>query len=106
MATKWTTHYKGSEIKVINSWRNGQYLIVNNVVRSEEHDVISSYLTANIVNDEDGELIEVNLWGFWKPRCTIFIDEVEVEITQIQRKIRFTIADLMELKIQSKRITG
>ena len=83
MKSIWTTNYEGHEIKIENTWFSGDRLYVNNNLQDERFNLFSSNLTGHILNQRnEKEDIKVNLGGFFKIDCRLFIGDKKTEVKQ------------------------
>ena len=84
MKSIWTAVYKKNEIKIENTWFNGERLFVNNELQDERRGLFSSNLSGHIYNlNNERENIKVNLGGFYKIECKLFINDKKIEVSQI-----------------------
>ncbi len=82
MKSTWTTNYKNNEIRVENTWFKGERLFVNDTLQDEKFGIFSSDLTGHIINTKnEKESIKVNLGGFWKVSCRLFINDEKIEMS-------------------------
>ncbi len=85
MKSIWTTNYENNEIKIENTWFNGERLFVNGKLQDEKFGFFSSDLTGHIINSKnEKEIIKVNLGGFMKIECRLFINDNKIKATQIK----------------------
>lgn len=85
MKSIWTTNYENNEIKIENTWFNGERLFVNGKLQDEKFGFFSSDLTGHIINTKnEKEIIKVNLGGFMKIECRLFINDNKIKATQIK----------------------
>lgn len=83
MKSIWTTNYENNEIKVENTWFSGERLFVNGELQDKKNGFFSSNLTGHILNsDNEKEQIKVNLFGWIKIDCKLFINDKKIEVTQ------------------------
>ncbi len=85
MKSEWIAKYENSEIRVINTWLDGEKLFVNNEIQDERFGIFGSDLTGHVI-DEKGERknIKVNLGGAFTISCRVFIDDKKMKITKIK----------------------
>ena len=85
MKSIWTTNYENNEIKIESTWFNGERLFVNGKLQDEKFGFFSSDLTGHIMNTKnEKEIIKVNLGGFMKIECRLFINDNKIKATQIK----------------------
>ncbi len=85
MSSVWKTNFKNFEIKVKNTWFNGERLFINDELKDEKFALIAAVLKCEITDKDDTvHRVKVHLGGFFSVKCRLFIDDKEVEITQIQ----------------------
>jgi hypothetical protein len=78
MKSIWTTIYDNNEIKVENTWFNGERLFVNGVLQDEKMGFFSSDLTGHLINGKnERENIKVNLSGAFRINCRLFINALK-----------------------------
>ena len=83
MKSIWTAKYENNEIRIENTWFNGERLFINNVLQDEKSSLASSTLTGQLTNTKnEKEDVKVNLGGFVKIVCNLFIDHKKVAVTQ------------------------
>jgi hypothetical protein len=83
MKSIWTTNYKGNEIKIENTWFNGERLFVNGILQDEKTSLVSSNLTGHLINEKnEKENIKVYLFGYFKIKCKLFINDQKIEVNQ------------------------
>ena len=76
MKSEWIVKYESSEIKIVNTWFNGEMLIVNNEIQDERFGLFGSDLTGHIINEKgERKTIKVNLGGVFSIICRVFIDD-------------------------------
>ena len=81
MKSIWTATYRGNEIKIENTWFNGEKLFVNGQLQDNTFGGFSSKLTGHLINEKmERENIKVQLGGFSKVSCILFIDDKEIKI--------------------------
>ena len=85
MKSIWTANYENNEIKIEKTWFNGERLYVNGNLQDERYGLFGSDLTGHLINSKhERELIKVNLGGFWKIDCRLFINDSKIKLTQIK----------------------
>jgi hypothetical protein len=85
MKSIWIASYENNEVKVENTWFNGERLYVNGILQDERFGFFSSNLTGHIMNSRnEKEAIKVNLGGCWRIDCRLFINDNKVEIKQMK----------------------
>lgn len=83
MKSTWTVVYDNNEIKVENTWFNGERLFVNGDLQDQTNGYFSTNLTGHVINSKnEKEYIKVNLGGFFKIDCLLFINDKKVEISK------------------------
>lgn len=83
MKSIWTTKYENNEIKVENTWFNGERLYVNGILQDEKIGLFSTDLTGHIINQKnERENIKVNLSGALKITCRLFINDRKIKVEQ------------------------
>jgi hypothetical protein len=83
MKSIWTTNYENNEIKVENTWFNGERLYVNGILQDEKTSLFSSNLTGHLINtNNQRENIKVSLFGYVKIKCSLFINDKKIEVIQ------------------------
>ncbi len=83
MKSTWTTIYENNEIKVENTWFNGERLFVNGILQDEKAGIFSTDLTGHLINGKnERENVKVNLSGAVKINCRLFINDRKIEIKQ------------------------
>ncbi|MGI9525999.1 MAG: hypothetical protein ACR2MS_02695 [Weeksellaceae bacterium] len=80
MKSIWIANFKDNEIKVENTWFHGERLYINGKLQDEKFSIFSSNLTGKIQN----EMIKVNLGGFFKVKCSVFVNDTKIKIKQIK----------------------
>ena len=84
MKTEWIVKYENSEIRVVNTWFNGEMLFVNNELQDERFGIFGSDLTGHLINKKgERENIKVNLGGALTISCRIFIDDKKVNAIKV-----------------------
>ncbi|PID63073.1 MAG: hypothetical protein CR986_00395 [Ignavibacteriae bacterium] len=85
MKSIWKTNFKNFEITVENTWFNGERLFINNELKDEKYGTLSSELSCEIIDEENNvHRLKVSLGGFLRVKCSLFINESKIEITQIK----------------------
>ncbi|RTY89148.1 hypothetical protein [Flavobacterium sp. GT3R68] len=83
MRSIWITNFENNEIRIENSWINGEKLFVNNELQDDRLSFLSSNLTGNLINKNGEKLsIKANISGFFKVDCRLFVDNRKLELTQ------------------------
>ena len=83
MKSIWTTNYENNEIKIENTWFNGERLYVNGILQDRKTSLFSSNLTGHLINGKDQrENIKVSLFGYFKINYKLFIDDNKIEVIQ------------------------
>ncbi len=83
MKSIWTADYDQNEIKIENSLFRGERLFVNGELQDERFNLFSSDLTGHLqTKDGEKKTIKVNLGGFFKIGCRLFIDDKKIEVVQ------------------------
>lgn len=81
MKTTWIATYENNEIRVENTWFNGERLYVNNELQDESFGSFSADLTGHLFNAKnEREAIKVHLGGVMKIGCSLFINDRKLEI--------------------------
>ncbi|AZQ61270.1 hypothetical protein EI427_03245 [Flammeovirga pectinis] len=76
MKSEWTITYQTSEIKVVNTWFNGEFLFVNDELQDRTFGLYQSALAGHLINSKgEREMIKIRLGGAFKIKCYIFIDD-------------------------------
>jgi len=79
MKTEWLIKYENSNIKVINTWFQGEKLFVNDKLQDERFGIASSDLTGHIITAKgERKNIKVHLGGFYRIECSAFIDDEKI----------------------------
>lgn len=85
MKSEWIANYENSEIRIVNSWLNGEKLFVNNEIQDERFGVFGSDLTGHVINGKgERKNIKVNLGGLLAVSCRVFIDDKMMTLTKIK----------------------
>ena len=83
MKSIWTANYENNTIKIFNTWLSGEQLFVNDILQDKRAGFFSSDLTGHLMNTKnEKELIKANLFGWFKIKCTLFINDKEIVVTQ------------------------
>ena len=83
MTSIWTANYENNTIKVENTWFKGERLYVNDELQDDTKSLMSAVLTGHLINSKgERENIKVNLGGFTRVSCKLFINDKLVEVTQ------------------------
>ena len=83
MRSIWTAKYENNEIKVENSWFHGERLFVNGKLQDERFGFASSDLSGHVLTNNGKKQIKVNLGGFFKIQCRLFVDDENLETIQV-----------------------
>jgi len=76
MKSEWIVKYENTEIKVVNTWFNGEMLYVNNELQDERYGLFGSDLTGHIINEKgERKNIKVSIGGSLSINCNVFIDD-------------------------------
>ena len=85
MKSIWTTNYENNEIKIENTWFNGDYLYVIDILQYKTFGAFSTKSTDHLINKKnERENIKVNLGGFFKVNCQLFINDKKVEAKKVK----------------------
>ncbi len=84
MNSEWIAKYEENEIRITNSWLNGEKLYVNNQLQDEQLNYITPSRMAGTLLDKNGQKLKIktNLSGFFRVSCRLFIDNNKVELKQ------------------------
>lgn len=83
MRSIWTAVYKGNELRIENTWFNGERLFVNGNLQDLRFGLFSSRLTGHLLNQKgEREKIKISLGGAFKVNCILFINDIKIEVTQ------------------------
>jgi hypothetical protein len=84
MKSEWLAKYEDSEIKIVNGWFTGERLYVNDELQDEQLNFITpSKMTGSLINKNGDKLnIKVNISGFFKVSCRLFVDNKKIELQQ------------------------
>lgn len=84
MRSEWIVKYENTEIKVVNTWFNGERLYVKNELQDEKHGFFGSRLTGHLINQKgERKNIKVNLHANFYVNCIVFIDDKKMAIEKI-----------------------
>lgn len=76
MKTIWIVKYENTEIRVVNTWFNGEILFVNDEMQDEMFGCFSSDLSGHlIIRNGDWKDIKVNIDGAFTISFSVFIDD-------------------------------
>jgi hypothetical protein len=85
MKSEWIANFENSEIRIVNTWLNGEKLFVNNEIQDERFGVFGSDLTGHLINEKgERKNIKVNLGGLLAVSCRIFIDDKMMTLTKVK----------------------
>ncbi len=85
MRSVWKTTYDENEIEIENTWFQGERLYVNGKLQDERQNFFSADLSGHLINtNNEKENIKVNMSGWVKINCRLFINDQKVEVKQIQ----------------------
>lgn len=85
MKSEWIIKYENSEIRVVNTWFNGEMLYVNNKLQDEKFGLFGSDLTGHLINEKgERKNIKVNLGGAFGIECKVFIDDQKMKTKKIK----------------------
>lgn len=85
MKSEWIATYENFEIKVVNTWFNGEMLFVNNELQDKKFGLTGSNLTGHIINQKgERENIKVNLGGAFTLDCNLFIDDKNINVEKVK----------------------
>lgn len=85
MKTIWIANYDENEIRIENTWFNGERLFVNGKLQDEKINVFTSDLVGHVkTNDGERKIIKVNLSGWLTLSCRLFVDDEKIEIKKIR----------------------
>jgi len=80
MKKEWLATCEGSEIKIVNTWFNGERLYVNGEIQDETFGLFSSKLTGHIIGlNGERKNIKASLGGSFSIVCNIFVDDKKME---------------------------
>ncbi len=81
MRSTWTAICENNEIRIENTWFNGERLYVNGNLQDEKFSMFSSCLTGHIINlRNEKEKIKVNIGGLLEIYCRLFINDKKIEL--------------------------
>ena len=85
MKSIWTANYDGNEIRIENSWFKGECLFVNGKLQDERISFLTSDLIGHVIT-KDGvkKTVKVNLGGFLKIDCRLFIDDEKIATIKLK----------------------
>lgn len=83
----WTAIYQNNEIQIENSWFGGEKVLVNGKLLIESKKIQIGFITLegeilNAKNEKD--TILVKLGGYFKIKCTVLINDREIQVIQIK----------------------
>jgi len=80
----WIANYEGNEIRIEKSTFHGEKLFVNNKLQDERQSSFSyNNLTGHVISKGGEKLsIKVNVGGYIKTGCRLFIDDEKIEVTK------------------------
>ena len=79
----WIANYEENEIRIENSWFRGEKLLVNNKLQDKRLNFFVSDLTGHIISKEGKKLpIKVNMSGYFRIGCRLFIDDENVQVAK------------------------
>jgi hypothetical protein len=85
MKSIWIANYENNEIKVENTWFNGERLYVNDILQDKTFGGFSTKLTGHLMNQKnERENIKANLGGFFKVNCQLFINDKKIEVKKVK----------------------
>jgi hypothetical protein len=85
MKSEWIANFENSEIRIVNTWLNGEKLFVNNEIQDERFGVFGSDLTGHLINEKgERKNIKVNLGGLLAVSCRVFIDDKMMTLTKVK----------------------
>lgn len=83
MKSIWIANYDGNEIKIVNTWFNGERLFVNGKLQDDRFSLFSADLVGHVrTKDDEKKMIKVNIGGWLKITCRLFVDDEQVAIVQ------------------------
>ncbi|WP_299522115.1 hypothetical protein [uncultured Lutibacter sp.] len=84
MKSEWIGKYENSEIRVVNTWFNGEMLFVNDNLQDKKYGFTGSNLTGHITNEKgERKEIKVTLGGYFNINCIVFVDNKILTIKKI-----------------------
>lgn len=85
MRSIWICNYEGNEVRIENSWFNGEQLYVNDQLQDAQVNVFGTVLTGSIMDkNNEKKSVKVSLGGFFTVGCRLFIDHVAVPLTKVK----------------------
>ncbi|MBL4747123.1 MAG: hypothetical protein JKY08_12290 [Flavobacteriaceae bacterium] len=86
MQSEWIGSYENTEIKVVNTWFDGEKLFVNNELQDEKFGLFGSDLTGHVIN-KNGERknIKAHLGGSMSITCRVFVDDKILQLKRLKR---------------------
>ena len=83
MKSIWIANFNGVEIRIENSWLKGESLYVDGKLQDQQMNAFSAGLTGKISTSDGDKLLKVNLGGFFKVNCHLFIDNELIALKKI-----------------------
>jgi hypothetical protein len=84
MKTIWKAKYENNDIEIINTWFNGERLLVNGVLQDRQISLASANLRGHLFDSNGKRLhIKANLGGFSRVKCMLFIDDKAIEVEEV-----------------------
>lgn len=83
----WTAIYQNNEIQIENSWIGGEKVFVNGklLIESKKFRIGFITLEGELLNSKNEmDAILVKLGGFFKIKCTVLINNREIQVIQIK----------------------
>lgn len=85
MKSIWIAQVDGNEIRIENSWFNGEKLYINDMLQDQQVNVFGATLSGNLHGVAGAKNpIRANLGGFFKIKCYLFIDDKPIAVTQVK----------------------
>ncbi len=85
MKSIWVAQIENNEIRIENSWFNGEKMYVNDQLQDQQVNVFGATLFGSLKNVSGKELpIRANLGGFFRINCHLFVDNQKVSLVQIK----------------------
>lgn len=85
MRSVWIAQMENNEIRIENSWFNGEKLFINNILQDQQINAFGSTLQGEIVEANGSKKsVRVNLGGFFRVNCFLFVDNAVVAVQQIK----------------------
>lgn len=79
--SEWLGKYENFEIKVVNTWFEGERLYVNNELQDKKFGFGSSNLRGHIINSKgERKNIKVSLGGSFRISCFVFVDDKQLSL--------------------------